>query len=365
MRLGFDARKAFNAYGGLGNYARYVISNISRFHPEHECHLYTPGIMDPDLFAQPQGSRIHRSGKLGHRLQLSGRLSADHIQLYHGLSNELPFGIQRTMVRSAITIHDLSYMELPELYKPARRLLLEKRLEFGVRAASRVIAVSEQTRDDLIRNTQVDPAKIRVVYQGCHRQFYSRVSTESLHLTRQQFALPGDYLLYVGTIEQRKNLLMIVRALHEGGIDLPLVVIGRKTSYYNRVLSYIREKGIKNILFLDQVQVTDLPAIYQGSKCFIYPSTYEGFGIPILEALNSGTPVITSRGGCLEETAGRGGILIDPLDLEEMIAAIRQVLEDGSLRDRLVFEGRSHALKFREEQVIPDLYNVYLECIND
>ena len=122
---------------------------------------------------------------------------------------------------------------------------------------------------------------------------------------------------------------------------------------------------MRNIQFLDHVQTSDLPAIYQGSLGFIYPSAYEGFGIPILEALNSGVPVITSAGGCLEETAGKGGILINPNDQEEMIHAIRKILEDSALRDRLIREGGAHALKFREEQTIPSLYNVYLECLNN
>jgi glycosyltransferase involved in cell wall biosynthesis len=154
-------------------------------------------------------------------------------------------------------------------------------------------------------------------------------------------------------------------ALHKGKIDIPLVVVGRKTAYYNQVKEYIAKHHLENIHFLDQVQTTDLPAIYQASKGFIYPSSYEGFGIPVLEALNSGVPVITSRGGCLEETAGKGGILIDPEDQEEMIGAIRLVLEDSALKDRLIREGGTHALSFREEHTIPALYNTYLEINND
>ena len=238
-------------------------------------------------------------------------------------------------------------------------------MQYGARFASRIVAVSEQTKQDIIRFLKVDESRIRVVYQGCHRQFYNRVSEESLQYTRQQFALPGNYLLYVGTIEERKNLLKIVEAMNQGNIDYPLVVVGRKTGYFNQVKSYIEKCGMNNVHFLDHVHVSDLPAIYQGSRGFIYPSSYEGFGIPILEALNSGVPVITSSGGCLEETAGKGGLLINPLDKEEMIHAINQVLNNSGLRDRLIREGGAHALKFREEQTIPALYNVYLESRNN
>ncbi|MCK4992048.1 MAG: glycosyltransferase family 4 protein, partial [Bacteroidales bacterium] len=287
------------------------------------------------------------------------------IDLYHGLSNELPYGIQRSMIRSVITIHDLIFLEHPELYKPIDRKLYEHKVAYGTRTANRIIAVSEQTKQDIILHLDVDESRIRVVYQVCHRQFYSRVSEESLQSTSLQFSLPAEYLLYVGTIEERKNLLRIVEAMNRGNIDFPLVVVGRKTAYFTQVKSYIEKNRMNNIHFLDQVQVSELPAIYQGSRGFIYPSSYEGFGIPILEALNSSVPVIASRGGCLEETTGKGGLLINPEDQEEMIHAIRQLLEDSALRDRLIREGGAHALKFREEQTIPSLYNVYLECLND
>lgn len=373
MRIGFDAKRAFNNYSGLGNYSRYIISNVCRFYPENDCYLYTPKIADPDLFRQPQGTSIQlphkgiwrKSGALWRSFRLGYRLKKDKIDLYHGLSNELPFGIHRSGIRSAITIHDLIFMEHPELYPSVSRKVYETKARYGCRIANRIIAASNQTREDIVRLLHVDESRIRVVYQGCHRQFYSRVGQDTMKLTRQQFALPSEYLLYVGTIEERKNLLKIVQALHHGKIDFPLVVVGRKTAYYGQVKQFIDRNGLKRIAFLDQVQASDLPAIYQGSSGFIYPSSYEGFGIPVLEALNSGVPVITSRGGCLEETAGKGGILIDPHNLEEMIHAIRQVLEESALRDRLIREGGAHALKFREEQTIPSLYNVYLECMHD
>ncbi len=373
MRIGYDAKRAFNNYSGLGNYSRYTISNICRFYPENEVILYTPEIADPDLFLEPKGTVIKKPktavGKWTQSYWRSFRLSHwlgnDSVDIYHGLSNELPYGIHRASIRSVMTVHDLIFLERPELYKPFDRYVYRKKVEYGARAATRIIAVSNQTKQDIVRLLNVEESKIKVVYQGCHRQFYRRVTPEVLNDTRQQFALPGEYLLYVGTIEERKNLLKIVQALHEGKIDFPLVVVGRRTPYYNQVKSFIDRHRMKQVHFLDHVQVSDLPAIYQGSRGFIYPSAYEGFGIPILEALNSGVPVITSRGGCLEETAGKGGLLIDPNSTEEMIHSIHLVLEDSALRDKLIREGGAHAIQFREEQTIPTLYHVYLECLND
>lgn len=373
MRIGFDAKRAFNNYSGLGNYSRFIISNICRFYPENECLLYTPSIADKDLFQLAENNLIKTPGtRFGRNtssywrsFRLSRQLDKDAVDIYHGLSNELPFGIHRSNTISILTIHDLIFLQHPELYKPFDRYIYKKKVQYAANVASRIIAVSEQTKEDIVRFLKVDESRISVVYQGCNEQFYHKVSEEKLQFTSQQFALPSEYLLYVGTIEERKNLLRIVEALFYGKIDFPLVVVGRKTSYYNQVKSFIEKSGLQNIHFLDQVRVADLPSIYQGASGFIYPSSYEGFGIPILEALNSGIPVITSSGGCLEETAGKGGILINPTNRDEMIQAIKLVLKDTDIRDRLVREGGAHALKFREEQTIPLLYNVYLECMKN
>jgi len=373
MRIGFDAKRAFNNFSGLGNYSRYVISNICRFYPENECLLYTPRIVDKNLFKIPEGTVVRQpdkglwnvKGSLWRSFRLTGNMEKDGVDLFHGLSNELPYGIHRSKVKSVISIHDLIFLEHPELYKRIDRNFYKNKVSYGTRAANRIIAVSEQTKQDIIRHLDVDESRISVAYQGCHQQFYHRVTEDGLKSSQRKFALPSDYLLYVGTIEQRKNLLKVVEALQKGQFDIPLVVVGRKTAYFKQVKEFIEKHHMQNIHFLDHVQTTDLPAIYQASRGFIYPSSYEGFGIPILEALNSGVPVITSRGGCLEETAGKGGILVDPFDQEEMVEAIRLVLEDSALKDRLIREGGAHALRFREEQTIPALYNIYLQVQND
>ena len=250
MRIGFDAKRAFNNYSGLGNYSRYIISNICRFHPENECLLYTPTIADEDLFHEPERTSLNVPGtwigkysrSYWRSFRLIHWLGNDAVDIYHGLSNELPYGIHRTAIKSIITIHDLIFLEHPELYKSFDRYVYRKKVQYGSRVANRIIAVSEQTKQDIIRFLNVDESRIRVVYQGCHRQFYNKVSKETMQYTRQQFALPDEYMLYVGTIEERKNLLKIVTAMNSGNIDFPLVVVGRKTSYFNQVKSYFGEK---------------------------------------------------------------------------------------------------------------------------
>jgi hypothetical protein len=164
MRIGFDAKRAFNNYSGLGNYSRYIISNVCRFYPENECFLYTPKIADPDLFNQPKSTSIQfphsgiwrRYGALWRSFRLGQRLKKDGIELYHGLSNELPYGIHRSGIRSVITIHDLIFMEHPELYPSASRKIYEVKARYGTRIANRIIAASNQTKDDIVRLLHVD-----------------------------------------------------------------------------------------------------------------------------------------------------------------------------------------------------------------
>lgn len=288
----------------------------------------------------------------------------DRVDLYHGLSNELPFALDRSGIKSVVTIHDLIFLRHPELYpRIDRRIYFRKTLN-AVKTADRIIAISRQTRDDLVELLDADEQKIRIIHQGCNPWFYEPVGAAERERIRRKYALPEQYLLYVGTIEERKNLLTIIRALHEHRIDIPLVAVGGKTPYFDKISNYIAEHKVKNIHFHHHIDNADLPGIYQQSEAFIYPSSYEGFGIPVLEALNSGVPVITSSGGCLEETAGEGGVLVEPGDADALADAIQNVLSDSALREHLVKKGKAHAQQFRAEHTIPGVMQVYKECLS-
>jgi len=249
------------------------------------------------------------------------------------------------------------------MYKSFDRKVYLKKTRNALIEADQIIAISQQTKDDMVELLGADNKKINIIFQDCHPWFYDAFDEHRLSQVKEKYQLPGQYLLYVGTIEKRKNLLKIIQALHKGKIDIPLVAVGRKTDYMNDINQYIQANNIENIKFIHYIPNHDLPAVYQMAHAFIYPSAYEGFGIPVLEALNSRLPVVTSRGGCLEETAGPGGLLVDPEDTEEMIASIKKVIEDYDLRLRLTIEGQKHALRFRPEHTIPQLFEVYNKCL--
>jgi glycosyltransferase involved in cell wall biosynthesis len=372
MRIGFDAKRAFSNNTGLGNYSRTIINALCQYFPDNEYYLYTPSLGKDSIYLPPKNTTIVLpSTPLSRQLKsywrtfgLAKQLAKEEVEIYHGLSNEIPVGMDKAGVKSVVTIHDLIFMRQPGLYAPIDRHIYEKKVRNAVKSADRIIAISNQTRTDLLELFNTDEKKIKVIYQGCNPWFYHKEKEEARNKIIEKYNLPSKYLLYIGTIEERKDLLSIIRAIHENKIEVPLVVIGRKTPYYSKVKDYITRHHVGNIHFHHHIENSDLPAIYQQAEAFIYPSHYEGFGIPVLEALNSGIPVITSRGGCLEETAGKGALLIDPGDSGQLGKAIIRVLDDQALRENLIKAGMEHALRFREEVTVPELIKLYQDCLS-
>ena len=290
---------------------------------------------------------------------LPNQLKNDRIDLFHGLSNEIPFNIKNSGIKSVVTIHDLIFLRFPEWYPFIDRKIYEAKFRKSCRNADRIIAISKQTKNDIIEFFGIDPDKIDVVYQGCNLAFQEKADTEQVSIISKKYSLPDEYLLYVGTMEKRKNLLTIVKALKLSNLKIPLIVVGRHTSYTEQVKNYILDKNIKNIRFIKYVNTTELPVFYQNAKIFIYPSIFEGFGIPIQEALFSKTPVITSKTGCFPEAGGPASIYIDPENAEDLANAILKLLKDTPFREKVVSEGYTYAQNFTNEKIAKNLIEVY------
>ncbi len=367
MRIGYDAKRAFHNFSGLGNYSRNVISLMSSHYPANDYLLYTPSPrQDVPLFL-PEQAVIRTPENLFSRtfssywrsVLLAGIAAKDRLDIFHGLSNELPVRISGTGIRSVVTIHDLIFMRFPELYHRIDRTIYRQKINHAVKVADRIIAASEQTKRDIIRYTQTKPEKISVVYQSCDPAFRAPPGETVLTGTRKKYRLPDNYILYVGTIEKRKNLLNLVMALRKSGSDLPLIVIGRETDYAARVHAYIEKHQMTNISFLQNVPSTDLPALYAMAMIFVYPSSFEGFGIPVLEAITSGVPVIAGKGHCLEETGGPGSVYVDPGDITALAGAIIELAGNEEQRKRMAAEGRRFSEQFSEENTTRELNKVY------
>lgn len=343
MKVGFDAKRIFCNTTGLGNYGRTLVSLLAGSFPGHRYYLFTP--RQTPLFPaedsravtvrQPvrQLDKIFRSAW---RSAFSTRdIGLAGLDVYHGLAGEMPLGIHRLPLKTVVTVHDVIFERYPRFYHALDASIYRRKIQYATAKAHLIIAVSEQTRQDLITYYQVAPRRIRVVYQGCDPVFTHAVPDAELRRVRARYGLPAEYMLSVGSVTERKNLLSVVMAMKRLSDTPPLVVVGRGQRYQATIRSYLADNHLEGaVTWLSDahyVPQRDLAAIYQSSMLFLYPSLFEGYGIPIREALASHVPVITSRGSCFPETGGDAALYINPLDTAELADAMRRVLTDNRL----------------------------------
>ncbi|HEY6101558.1 MAG TPA: glycosyltransferase family 1 protein [Anaeromyxobacter sp.] len=368
MNIGFDAKRVFHNATGLGNYARDVLRILHRRRPENVYFAYTPG-KGRLPFDVERSERFHVRGPRGllgrafpalwRTRGIVGDLRADGIRLFHGLSNELPLGIERSGVASAVTIHDLIFERFPELYPPIDRRIYAAKARSAAARAGVVIAISEQTKRDLVDLYRVAESRVRVVYQTCHEAFRAPVPDERLRQVRARWQLPETFLLAVGTLERRKNLLLVLQAL-EKLPEVPLVAVGRTTPYAEELHAFARAHRLSSrVQLLSDVSTPDLAAMYRLATVAVYPSLFEGFGIPIVEALFSGTPVVTTRGGCFGEAGGPGSAYVDPRDPEELRGVLAGLLADPARRAAMREAGLRHVERFSDEAIADGLFEAY------
>ncbi len=370
MIIGFDAKRAFANYTGLGNYSRYIIDNLSMNFPEHKYRLYAPKeTANPGMvalrerenisFVSPKGLYA-RFSSLWRTKGILADLSRDGVQLYHGLSNELPVGLQKKGIRSIVTIHDLIFLRYPQFYKAPDRAIYTRKFRYACREANHIVAVSECTKRDIVSYFGIDPGKISVIYQGCDISFAQKVPYEERQQVCRKYQLPDTFILNVGTIEARKNLLLAVKALTHVDESVHLVAIGRQTPYAEEVKSYIATHGLGHrVHLLSGIPLTDLPALYQSAAVFVYPSFFEGFGIPIIEALHSDIPVVAATGSCLEEAGGAHSIYVDPTNDEQLAESIYNILSDIQLQAKMIAGGRKHVARFDDKLLAGQMMDLY------
>lgn len=368
ISIGFDAKRAFFNYSGLGNYSRNLLSAISKNFPGNTYYLFTPTAKNRHILenetifrlVEPQTAVYKFINSLWRLKFMKNEFRERDIELYHGLSQELPYGIEKTGIKSVVTVHDLIFLRFPEFYNWIDVKIYYYKLVHACRVSDRIVAISSQTKSDLVRFLNIPERNITVILQGCNPYFWNKYSNEFWQEVKTKFNLPERYLLYVGTIEERKNLLSIIKAMQVANINIPLVVVGRRSdTYYKSVISYIYKHKLNNIVFPEQVKNIELPVIYQNAECFVYPSLFEGFGIPILEALVSGIPVITSNRGCFAEAGGPGSLYVDPYDVEKIGEAIQKVLKSKELRDKMISTGLEYANNFKDEIIAQKYMSLY------
>lgn len=329
MVIGIDGKRAFFNQSGLGNYSRFVIKALLDSDPEIQiiCFLTKTPKWVPDFV---QHNRFHivflKGGNLKRFIGFGVEIEMNGCDVYWGLSNELPIGRKAKGVDYWVTIHDVIFERFPSLYSFWDRIIYRFKTQRSLKRADRIIAVSNQTKQDIIHWYHADPAKIEIIGQGCDHQFQVMLSSEEIRITQQKYHLENlDYIVQVGTVEERKNGELMIRALAESKSTKHLVFVGKKTSYQFILEKIAQELQIQNqVHFINHAIFSDLPALYQGSKGSAYVSKYEGFGIPVLESLYSEIPTLLATGSCLEET---GGPCVDYIAPDDVTGAAQWILE--------------------------------------
>jgi glycosyltransferase involved in cell wall biosynthesis len=372
MNIGFEAKRVFHNKTGLGNYSRDLIRLLSQYSPENNYFLYNPKSSDAELFEanntnvfekRPLSFFYTKFYNLWRQKGVVKDLIKDGITIFHGLSGEIPRGLQSKNIKSVVTIHDLIFVRHPHLYSFFDRKIHFYKFKKAAQEADLVIAISEQTKNDIIEFLKIDSKKIKVIYQGCHAVFKKEFSDDEYKKVITKFNLPKEFILNVGTIETRKNILLAVKAIKN--IDTCLVIVGKETAYTNEIKNYISEHHLENkVIFLKGLSLQELAILYKLAKVFVYPSLYEGFGIPVIEALYSKTPVITTRGGVFPEAGGPNSVYVNPTSVEEMQEAILNLLNNDALRKEITQKGFEFVQKFNDESIAKQITEEYQRLLN-
>jgi glycosyltransferase involved in cell wall biosynthesis len=265
-----------------------------------------------------------------------------------------------------VSIHDLSFEHLPETFKWRSRKQLRITVRRSARQAAQVIALSEYARGDILDSYHVNPEKVSVIPLAAPGHFRPVSDEEELQRVRQTYGIEGDYILSVGAIQPRKNLSRLVAAYShlrwakpEGKLP-KLVLVGKCAWLYDETLRTIKQLEVSNsVVLTGYVPQADLPALYSGALCFVYPSYFEGFGLPPLEAMKCGAPVIVGDRTSLPEVVGDAGVLVDPFNVDEIAYAIQRVTADGELRAQLRVKGLERAKLFDWQETARQTLAVY------
>jgi len=379
LTIGFDAKRIVRNGTGLGSYGRTLINDLAAI-KGLDLRLYAPDKGREDLREQvSEQENVHYVyPQIPHLPLLTGlckshwrsvgilkNLETDGVQVFHGLSGELPIGIRKTGIKTVVTIHDLIFMRHPEYYNWIDVQIYKRKFFQTLREADRIVAISECTRRDISELGGIPKESIDLIYQSCATRFAVDVKPEEANRVSAHYQLPKRYVLSVGSIEERKNMLLAVKSLPFLPEDVHLVMVGKATKYSARILQEAQHSGLtRRIHVLHGVPDVDLPALYTQAEAFVYPSRYEGFGIPIIEAIRMGLPVVACTGSCLEEAGGPDSLYVNPDDAEGLAAALRQVLKGAEGRQIRIEKSQLYVRRFENNDAARFFANLYQELVS-
>lgn len=372
MRIGLDATALPSQPVGAGNYIIQLIRALVHQFGEDEFVIFAQG-SGPALINLPEHENvdwvIFPDRKPGIRLVWEQLILPSHVQesgvdLLHSLHYTRPL---RLSCSSVVTFHDMTFFLYPQLHTRIRRLYFPSMIRASAKRAQALVAVSESTRQDAMRILGIPPEKITTTQLGLNPAFRPIQEGEGRRIVAEKYHLPGKFILYVGLVEPRKNLPVLINAyqrLAANGIEYHLVIVGRYGWMYEDVIRQVKELNlIDRVHFIGYIPQEDLPLVYNLSSLFVYPTLYEGFGLPVLEAMACGKPVITSNVASLPEIVEEAGLLIPPGDVQALTRTIGAVFEDQALRDDLSRKGPVQAARFTWQRTAQLTYQVYRQVL--
>lgn len=371
MRIGFDVSPAVHRHAGLGRYAHELLSALVASDHTNEYVTLFNSPRDalkpaPPLDRLP-AQRIPLDAKpwrmsvlLAQIFDVSMERWLPPCDIFHATDHLLP---RFKTAKTVFTLHDVIFKFFPEYHLPLNRWFLTNAMPHFLRRADAIIAVSECTKRDAMRFYNIAPEKVTVIYEGVNPALHRVDDLLRLAEIRARYAKNQPYLLFVSTIEPRKNIAVLVDAfkiLRAREFRHRLLIVGRKGWLYQPTFDHVKQTGMSDVVdFLDFVPDDDLSALFSACDAFVFPSLYEGFGLPPLEAMACGAPVICSNASSLPEVVGDAALLVDPRDIGEIANAIARVLTDRHLCDELRAKGFIQAAKFSWERAARETLAVY------
>ena len=354
MRIAIDAHSVGAKLAGNESYAVNLIEALAQIDNVNLYTLYVTTNEAHDRFHQRWPNfKVHRT--LPHTpliripLTLSAELRKHPVDVLHVQFTAPPF----CPCPVVVSVHDLSFEHLPETFRRRSRTQLRLTVRHSARRADRILTLSEHTRNDVIQTYKIDPAKVIAIPPAAPDHYGPIADDKELQRVRHNYGIDGDYVLSVGSIQPRKNLVRLIQAYaalrsgHTGNSFPKLVIVGKRGWLYDETLRALETTGVKDsIVLTGYVPESDLPALYSGALCFVYPSFFEGFGLPPLEAMKCGTPVVVGNATSLPEVVGDAGLQVDPFDVSAITKGIGELIYNSNLREELRVKGLERARRF-------------------
>jgi len=385
MRIGIDCRTILNPQAGektgIAHYTYYLVKSLLKLNRldefvlffDHRAKNIVKEFLEPNTtirFFTYSEYKKYLPFFYSHILTASN-IDREKLDVYHSPANIVPL---RYSGKFCVTIHDLAIYQRPDLFPSRQGFSIKYIVPRSIKSAQKIIAVSESTKNDVEKYFNIAPEKIKVIHEGVDYVKFNPdiASAETLSGVRQKYGIDRDYVLFVGTLEPRKNLIRLLEAYYkllgnrpEYNKKYQLVLAGGKGWLYDEIFEEVENRGLKNsVVFTDYLPAEDLPALYSNAKVFIYPSIYEGFGLPVLEAMSCGVPVITSNVSSMPEIAGNAAVLVDPLDIDGIASSLEKLLDNEEMRKEYGLAGRRRAENFSWEKCAQETMKLYKEITN-